>query len=130
MFLYNLNPQEKEYFLSLVYQIAKVDGNYDNEEINIIEKYKFEFGLKEIREDKSISELVDYFSSKELSVRKTVLFEVYYLIISDDVLDKNEVSSLSLLETRLGISPNLVNEIETTVEELNDIYCKIDDMLS
>lgn len=129
MFLNNLDSAEKENFLSLVYQIAKVDGNYDDEEISIIEKYKFELGINEIKEDKTISELVDYFSSRDLSIKKTVLFEVYYLIISDDVLDKDEVSSLSLLETRLGISKNTVNEIETAVEELNDVYEKIYDML-
>jgi uncharacterized tellurite resistance protein B-like protein len=129
MFLNNLDSAEKENFLSLVYQIAKVDGNYDDEEISIIEKYKFELGINVIKEDKTISELVDYFSSRDLSIKKTVLFEVYYLIISDDVLDKDEVSSLSLLETRLGISKNTVNEIETAVEELNDVYEKINDML-
>lgn len=129
MFLSKLDQDEKENFLSLVYQIAKVDGNYGAEEISIIETFKQELGLAVIKEDRSISELVEFFASRDLSVRKIVLYEVYSIIISDDEMDKNEVSTLTILETKLGLKPNVVNEIESVVEELNDIYSKISEIL-
>ena len=129
MFLNNLNQEEKENFLSLVDQIAKVDGKYGDEEISIIENNKRELGLMEIKGDMNISELVAYFASRELSIKKIVLFEVYNLIISDDVMDRNEVKSLTLLETELGIPSKIVNQIEDVVEELNEIYSKISDIL-
>lgn len=130
MFLKALNPEEKANFLSLVYLIAKIDGEYSEAEKEIIENYKLEMGLEYIRKGKTILELINYFASKEMPLKKLVLFKVYGLIISDNQLNKNESEVLSLMEEKFALSQDTYKAISAVVEELKSVYDRIYDVLA
>ena len=50
MFLQVMNMEEKMKFLEFVYKIANIDGEYAEEEIEIVNSYKNELGINEIPE--------------------------------------------------------------------------------
>lgn len=130
MLLSVLRPEDKENFLSLVYQIAKIDGEYSEIEKEIIENYKLKLGLPYIRLDKTIPKLIDYFANKDISLKKVVLFEAYALIISDDKLDKKESELLSLIEGKFAVDQDTDKAIKTAVVERKKLYDRIYEILA
>lgn len=130
MLLSVLRPEDRENFLSLIYQIAKIDGEYSEVEKEIVENYKLKLGLPYIRLDKAIPELIDYFTNKEISLKKVVLFEAYALIISDDKLDKKESEVLSLIEGKFTVGQDTDKAIKAAVAERKKLYDRINEILA
>ena len=90
MFVQVMEKEEREKFLELIYKIANIDGDYVAEEEELIDSYKAELELSDIKDTDTIEEIIDYFSSKSESIRKIVLFEVYGMINADVKIDISE----------------------------------------
>ena len=129
MFLNTLNQEEKRKFLSLVYLISQIDGEYADEEKEIVENYKIELGTNEVDGDANIYDLIEFFASKNIQVKKVVIFEVYGLIISDEKIHKNEEKILNEIKNKFGLDVDTIKAIKGVVDELHNVYQKIFEVL-
>ena len=91
MYLMKLENNEKFAFLKLAYYIANIDGEFDLEEMNIIEEYCAEMGLEDVdmeTENFDLKEVLDEIKSPKS--QKITLLELMILVHSDDKLHKFE----------------------------------------
>lgn len=127
MFLHIVNQEEKEKFLELAYKVANVDGEYAEEEIEIINSFKNELGLDSIADTQDLDGLIDYFSKKSNELKKLIYFEVLGLVSSDDVTSDAETTLLNLMENKFGLDAETITKINVMVERLQKIYDEIYD---
>ncbi len=129
MFVQVMEKEEREKFLELIYKIANIDGDYVEEEEELIDSYKAELELSDIKDTDTIEEIIDYFSSKSESIRKIVLFEVYGMINADGKIDISEEKIFNLSQEKFGISEQQTKAIINVAEELQKVYDKVYDVL-
>ncbi len=129
MFLNVMEVEERKKFLELAFKLAQIDGDYAEEEEEIINSYKAELGITEIEDTLSIDELISYFSSKNDTVKKVVLFEVYGMIRADDKLEKSEEEVFDNIKSQFDISADVVEQIVSVADELQNVYDKLYDVL-
>lgn len=129
MFLNALNQEDKKKFLELLYKIANCDGEYAEEEAEIIRNYQLELGISEIPETATQAELIAYFGEATETVRKIVLFEIYGLITSDDTIAAGERQALLEIADSFRFDQAQVLELETLAEKLRQVYDEIYDAI-
>lgn len=129
MFLNTFNQEEKEKFLELVYKIANCDSDYAEDEKELVESYKTELGLLEIPETASIDDLIQYFAKKPEQTQKIVWFELYGVIMSDDMLTDEEARIIDLIKEKFSISGEIIHNIQDVALELQKVYDKVYDCL-
>lgn len=129
MFLQIMNIEEKEKFLEFVYKVANVEGEFAEEEQEIINSYKKELGVSEIPETSDIEGLIGYFSTKVDEIKKLVLFEIIGLINADNKIAKEEEKILNKVVASFGLDNEIVGRIKSTAKKLQDIYDEVYDIL-
>lgn len=129
MFLQVMNIEEKEKFLELVYKVANIDGEYAEEEQEIINSYKNELGLSEVSETSDINGLVQYFSVKADEMKKIVLFEIIGLIDADDKIEKEEADVLEKMSASFGLDKSVIDKIKAVAKKLQEVYDEVYDVL-
>jgi len=129
MFLNSMKDDEKERFLELAYKMARIDGNYAEEEDEIISSYKAELGIDNIGDTGSIDELIDFFANRNESVKKIVFFEIYGMICADNKIEKSEEKIFEKIKIKFAISKEIVNQIIQVADELQSVYDKLYDIL-
>ena len=129
MFLQVMNEEEKENFLELVYKIANVDGDYAEEEKELIDSYKKELNLNTIPETSTIDELVKYFSEKTIGLKKIVLFETIGMINADNIVAKEETEVFDKMVASFEFDAESVKELKALAEKLQSVYDEIYEVL-
>ena len=122
MFTHLMNEEEKNKFLELVYKISKIDGEYAEEEEELINSYKQELGLEVIADTAPINELIGYFANKAKELKRIVVFEVYGMILADDKIEKNEEKVLNEIRTEFNFEEDELEEILSLVKRLQNVY--------
>lgn len=125
MFLQVMNTEEKEKFLELVYKIANIDGEYAEEEQEMVNSYKNELGLSKVPETSDIDGLVRYFSAKATELKKIVLFETVGLINADEKIEKEEADLLDKMSRAFGLDKDVVDRIKSVAKKLQDVYDEV-----
>ena len=125
MFLQVMNTEEKEKFLELVYKIANIDGEYAEEEQEIVNSYKNELGLSKVPETSDIDGLVRYFSAKATELKKIVLFETVGLINADEKIEMEEADLLDKMSGAFGLDKDVVDRIKSVAKKLQDVYDEV-----
>ncbi len=128
MFLNSMSSDEKKRFLELAYKFAQIDGNYAEDEEEIINSYKAELGITDICDTGSIDDLMDFFATRSESVKRIVLFELYGMIYADGKIEESEKEVFEKLKSKFGLSEELVNKITEVADELQAVYDKIYDI--
>ncbi|MDY6104858.1 MAG: hypothetical protein SPI28_10085, partial [Acetatifactor sp.] len=129
MFLQIMNIEEKEKFLEFVYKVANVEGEFAEEEQEIINSYKKELGVSEIPETSDIEGLIGYFSTKVDEIKKLVLFEIIGLINADNKIAKEEEKILNKVVASFGLDNEVVERIKSAAKKLQDVYDEVYDVL-
>lgn len=125
MFLNLFNQEEKENFLELVYKIANLDGNYDEDERELINNYKIELGLSHIPDTSSIEALIKVFSEKSEQIQKIVWFELYAVIMADEVVAEGESKIIDLVKKDFTITEESISNIQDLAIDLKKVYERI-----
>lgn len=129
MFLQVMNREEREKFLELIYKVANIEGEYAEEEKELIDSYKNELELTEILDTGNIEGLIEYFSSKTTEMKKIILFEVIGLINVDDKIVKEEEDIFKKLVESFGVDNESVEKIEMVAKKLQQVYDEVYDIL-
>lgn len=130
MFLGALTHEAKRKFMEFVYLIANIDGNYAEDEQEIINNYQVELNMPVLPEiTDSIDDLLAYFADQSQNVKKIVVFEIYGLILADDIISPMEQNILDTINNTFGIDVSILTTIKCLVKELQNVYDKIYDVL-
>lgn len=129
MFLNVFKQEEKEKFLELVYKISNCDVDYAEDEQELVSSYKAELGIEEIPETASIEALIQYFSEKPEQIQKIVWFELYGVIMADDIVAGEEMEIIDLIKDKFSISEEVIQTIQEVALELQKVYNKVYDCL-
>lgn len=122
MFTHLMNEEEKNKFLELVYKISKIDGEYAQEEEELINSYKNELGLEVIEDTESINTLISYFGNKPKELKRIVVFEIYGMILADDKIEKNEEQVLNEIRKEFNFEEGELEDILSLVKRLQNVY--------
>ncbi|HHQ4317878.1 TPA: hypothetical protein ACSQRH_000381 [Clostridium perfringens] len=123
MFLDVLNKEDKANFLEFVNLIAKCDGEFAEEEKEILNNYMVETGINEIPDNnKNIEDIVEYFSKRDEAVRKIILFEAYGLVLADNKITDEEKEIIMELDKMSGLNKEKLNEVKEVVIRLQKVY--------
>lgn len=129
MFLQVMNTEEKEKFLEFAYKVANIDGDFAEEEQEIINSYKNEVGLYQILDTSDIGGLIAFFSTKADVLKKIVLFETIGLINADDRIEKGEESVLKKMTELFDLDMEVVNKLNSIAEKMQKVYDEVYDVL-
>ena len=133
MYLTFLTEQEKIYFLGLAYNIAISDGEYSNEEKNIIDNYCKEMNINFTNK---MIQPTDFLISKlsltsDERTKKIILFEIIGLAMIDNHFDNEEKNIIDkmILDFKLNESlklkyEELVNKYMCLQNEINQFVIK------
>ena len=110
MLLSKLKNEEKFAFLNLAYYIANIDGEFDKEEIEIINEYCLEMGIDNIKYDLSNFNLEDVLSKiKSIKSQKILILEIMILIHSDDKFHRFEQKVIDKIANYYKVSQKDIN---------------------
>jgi len=105
MLLMKLKSIEKFAFLELAYHVANIDGEFEQEEKNVIEEYCAEMGIDNIDYSTDEFDLEETLSKiKTLKSKKIILLELMILIHSDDKFHRFEHDVIDKIVTYYNIS--------------------------
>ena len=125
MFLQIMNTEERAKFLEFIYKVANIDGDFAEEEQEIINSYKNELGLYEISDTSDIDGLIAFFSTKSDVLKKIVLFETIGLINADDKIKKEEEAILKNMTCSFGLDIEVVNRINSIAKKMQEVYDEV-----
>ena len=125
MFIGSFPLEMREKFLELVYKVAHIDGEYAEEEAELVRSYQTELGIEDIKETGGIEELVDFFAAQDETARKICLFELLGMVKADGVVSAEETRLIDKVQSAFGLTRETVQAIGDLVEELQIVYDKI-----
>lgn len=129
MFSNELDFEQSEKLVELIYKMAQIDSQYDFDEESFVEQLKFEFGVEKIPDTGSVNDLIDYFSSKSEKIKKIVLFHVIYLIDSDQYLSENETEAFNYLTDQFELGSDIVDSAKELVKDVMDVNLRLSEYI-
>ena len=122
MFVNLFDQDEKEKFLELIYKMATCDGVYAEEEKELLNNYKIEFGIDQIPDTLSVHDLVQYFAEKTDDKKKIVLFELYGMVLADDEIGEQEKDLFEEIKKIFALNTEVYDKIEKAAVTLKEAY--------
>lgn len=129
MFSNELDFEQSEKLVELIYKMAQIDSQYDFDEESFVEQLKFEFDVEKIPDTGSVNDLIDYFSSKSEKIKKIVLFHVIYLIDSDQYLSENETEAFNYLTDQFELGSDIVDSAKELVKDVMDVNLRLSEYI-
>lgn len=135
MFLKYLSRKEQELFLELCDIISKSDSDSHEEEKEeiMIREYRFEMDLTEseyiikgITFEDVIKEIKDISNPENIN---KIIFEIIGLIKADDRISKQENEYISKIINDLNISSSVIEQMKEIVDEIKEVYLKLDKLI-
>ncbi len=109
MFLNRLVREEKVAFLELAHYMARIDGDFAENELETIKIYCAEMNIENIKFDStnfSLEKCLETFKDK--NSKKIVLMELMALIYSDDNFDEKERIAIKTISNKFNFDNNTV----------------------
>ena len=129
MFVNLFDQEEKEKFLELIYKMATCDGVYAEEEKELLNNYKIEFGIDQIPDTLSVHDLVQYFAEKTDDKKKIVLFELYGMVLADDEIGEQEKDLFEEIKKIFALNTEVYDKIEKAAVTLKEAYDAVYDAI-
>jgi len=123
MYLTLLNKKEQENFLELARYSMGLNGEYKDEEEDMLKNYKFECHLSDyiaFRQDE-IENIIKTLSKSTKQVKKIVLVELFGILLSDGEVCSEEGKFMDELANRFQIEEYEVKRVYRWVEAMSDI---------
>lgn len=106
MFLMKLRPEEKFAFLRLAHYIARIDGDFGENEKEVITEYCTEMGIDDMIFEVShfeLKETLKRFTSR--GSQKILIMELMILIHADDKYEEKEHDLVNEIAEHFGLDP-------------------------
>ena len=102
--------------------MATCDGVYAEEEKELLNNYKIEFGIDQIPDTLSVHDLVQYFAEKTDDKKKIVLFELYGMVLADDEIGEQEKDLFEEIKKIFALNTEVYDKIEKAAVTLKEAY--------
>ena len=129
MFANVMDQSEKEKFLELIHKIAQCDEEYSEEEEELLNNYKIELGIQDVKDTDTLEGLVEFFAGKTTELKKIVFFELYGMIMADGKIASKESELIEMIEKAFGLSEGQYTDIISVADELRNVYDRVYDIL-
>lgn len=123
MFLKRLNQIEKEAFVSLAVKAAEANGQFADEEYQMIEEYCEEMGIAffDARNVKPMDDVIRVFADSEEQHKKIAVMEIIGLMYADGGYDTDEKAFVGKFADGIGVSQETVKKSEDTLAKYIDM---------
>lgn len=128
MLLDMLSKEEKYYFLDLLNKVNSVDGELNDFEKRVINRFKSEMGddISRYRKSNLTSDkLIEYFSSRSKQVKNIVYYNILWASLSDEFYSVEEHLLLDQIVHAFGITNKKRIELQKAVYADRDLREKI-----
>jgi DnaJ-domain-containing protein 1 len=126
MFVKDLSKDDREHLLNLIYLVAKVDGDYADEENEVLERYRREMKLESLKIiSDNVTDMILYFADKDTRIKKIVLFEVCSMVLADEQFVNREKVLVDTIRSSFGFTLAQANELFSLVLEQKKLNEKI-----
>lgn len=117
MFLANLSEQEKELFIALSIHAANANGEFNEDEEELIKSYCYEMNVLFFNPSKmaTMEEITTYFRSAKEKVKRIVALELIGLMYVDGKFDDAERIFANKFFKEIGLNEEKINEIIAAV---------------
>ena len=123
MYLKNLMQGEKYAFYSIVKYLVTIDGEFAEEEMNLMDEFLQEMQLeKEQVPDISPEDAIGMLKFSTPSTRKKIYIELIAVTLCDEYLHIDEKEYLDRIANDFLIDDELRDKLFETVKELLEIY--------
>lgn len=124
MYLDLLNKEEQQDFLELARYSMGLNGEYKQEEEEVLLGYKYECQLVDYKayRQKDINKIIRNLSSSTKKVKKIILVELFGILLADGEVCDEEAKFVNVLSQEFRIKEYEVARIQRWVEAMNDIF--------
>lgn len=131
MYLKNLTQTEKNAFYFVASEILAVDGKIAEQETFLLNQFLDEMNLNinELKEQ-TFSEAIDILKTSAYSTKKQIYTELYALCLCDESFEMTEKHLINTIASELNISADESEKIQTVVNELIDIYERMNNLVN
>lgn len=132
MYLAKLSKEQKELFLGLAYELSNIDGNYSEDEKNIMSEYCREMGIEFHKETMvmPIEKLIDRIN--EISNdrdKKIFIFELVGLAMVDQKYDVTERELIRKMEETFETHMDFSQKCESIINEYISFQTRINQLV-
>lgn len=125
MFFSLLSIEEKNQCLALFYKIARCDEIFHEKERLLISGYAFQMGIENIEVIScDLEKIISYFATRSEIVKKSLFAETIGLILSDDIIHKEEAKILDTMQIAFDFSDEYKDEVKSWVIDMLPLYIK------
>lgn len=132
MYLPVLNEKQKELFLDLAYNLASIDGDYSDEEKQMMEAYCIEMQLeyRQEMEKQSVDRIINAMKKEcgELE-KKIVIFEAIGLAMADNIYDESERKIVKMMVDVFEMQEGFGEECESALREYFSLQEKLNKLI-
>lgn len=124
MFLSLLSREEKYYFIDLLVQVVSVDGEFNETELQIINRLKYEIGedvLKYRKSNLSMEKLIEYFAQKPKATRSLVFLNLISSSLYDEFYSVEEHFLIEQIQNKFEISNKKKSDLMKIVYAERDL---------
>ncbi|MCR4611946.1 MAG: TerB family tellurite resistance protein [Lachnospiraceae bacterium] len=130
MYLKDLMQGEKYAFYSIVKHFVSVDGEYSDDEKNLVNGFLDEMQLKEEQINEiAPDDAIDMLTFSTYSTRKKIFIELIGVSLCDEVLHIEEKNYLDKIATAFQISDEEKEELIKVVHELLGVYGRMNSLV-
>lgn len=134
MYLNFLTEEEKFNFMKMAYLVVNIDGDFAQEEKNLINQYEQEMDLEIILKNDEIESLdvdhvIESFDSSNHQDKKIILTELLGLVLSDEKFEAREKEFVDKFIKYHNITNDFYNEAKILVENINHSYKKLNEII-
>ena len=132
MLLREFNDTQKMNFWKLANNLVMVDGEVKDSEIDMLNAYKTELGLDDLKIQSFSEELKDIIKSMKLNKRqkKILMFELIGLAFTDDYYAESEKNYLMEIQRIINMSDDDVAIIGNYVNKVLKIYSELGEYIN
>ncbi len=132
MYLALLNENQKKLFLGLAYNLASMDGDYSEQEKQMIDSYCMEMHIEfnDSIVDKEVNNIVNEMNETcNEQLKRVIIFESIGLAMSDGKYDEKEKDFIVMMTKTFGIDSNFVEHSEKLLTEFIKIQLNINNLV-
>lgn len=132
MYLSLLREEQKNLYINLAVHFASVDGDFSQEEKNMIDAYCYEMGISYDYSQKipALIDVVEQLNAiSNMHEKKMILFEIVGLAKADNNFHEDERRMIALMIERFAIKDTFVDECEHVIEDYMKLQTRINNLV-
>ena len=127
MYLAILNDEQKNLFLNIAKKLASTDGNFSEDERQVIDGYCHEMSVSVVKKlDIAKEDMIERLGSiSNTSEKKIIVFEFAGLVMADSNFDESERVFLKQIAEKFDIDLNYINKCEKVFQRYIELQNEI-----